>query len=200
VDDRTLPSIRPTVPPPLWDRGDEYSAPPQTDTLAPRLTGNVVKRRQLPLQDIARLDPELGAPYEYWVSKRGHGLLPARKDIDILDIRPAVNITHLVNVSSEDPDDWTFLVVGPVAPRTWEWSSGRPAIRECPWPPFREMLFDDYGAARFSGAAMYHEVAARLDWIKYSYGRIILPLAKNGRKVDTLMVCINMRDVPGLEA
>jgi signal transduction histidine kinase len=194
----TVQLVRPTVPPPLWDRTED-APPPRVDRVAPGIGANVVRRLQHPLEAIADRDPELRAPYEYWAARRRGGLLPTREDIDILEIRPAVKMTHMVDVSSDDPDDWMFRIVGRVVPDTWNWSSGKPALRDCPWPPFRNMLHEDYGAVRFTGVPMYHELAARLDWVRYSYGRVILPLAKDGRRVDALMVCINMRDVANLE-
>lgn len=162
------------------------------------LSANAITRRQVPLDGLADRDELLNFAYEYWQSKRDGGLLPTRDSIDILDLRPVLKITHMVDVTSEVPEDWTFRVVGSVVPRDWDWSSGRPALSACPWPPFKQMLVEDYGSARFTGVPLYHEIAARVDWVEYTYSRIILTLADDGRNVNTLMVCINRREIPDL--
>lgn len=161
-------------------------------------TRNAVKRRQLPIEALAERDEVLDMAYRYWHSKRREGLLPARNDIDILEVSRIIKHTHLVDVSDENSDLWRFRLTGSVVPQTWPWGVGRDKISDCPWQPYREMLVEDYGTVKFTGAPMYHEIAARVDWVALTYSRIVLPLADDGRKVDNLMSCVVLRDTPGL--
>ena len=160
---------------------------------------NVVKRRQLPIEELPERDEVLHTAYRYWHSIRQEGLLPARQNIDILEISKIIKHTHLVDVSSENSDEWGFRLVGAVIPQTWAWGVGRDKLGDCPWPPYRDMLLQDYGAVKFTGAPMYHEIAIRLDWVAHYYSRILLPLADDGRSVDNLMSCVVFRETPGLE-
>ena len=161
-------------------------------------TPNVVKRRQLPIEALPERDQVLDTAYRYWHSKRRQGLLPSRNDIDILEITKIIKHTHLIDVSSDKTDEWCFRVVGAVVPQTWQWGCGRDKISDCPWPPYRDMLLQDYGAVKFTGVPMYHEIAIRVDWVAYHYSRIVLPFADDGRGVDNLMSCVFHRDTPDL--
>ncbi len=162
-------------------------------------TPNVVKRQQLPIETLPELDEVLHTAYHYWHSLRKEGLLPSRNDIDILEVSKIIKHTHLVDVSSEDPNTWSFRVTGSVVPQTWPWGVGRDKISECPWPPYREMLLQDYGAVKFTGAPMYHQISARVEWVALYYSRIVMPLADDGRSVDTLMSCVVLHDTPEIE-
>lgn len=161
-------------------------------------TRDAICRRQLPIEELPTRDEVLDTAYRYWHSKRREGLLPSRNDIDILEVSKIIKHTHLVDVSNGNVELWYFRLTGSVVPQTWPWGVGRDKISDCPWQPYREMLQQDYGAVKFTGAPMYHEVAARVDWVPLSYARVIMPLANDGRTVDTLMSCVVLRDTPGL--
>ncbi len=160
---------------------------------------NVVKRRQLPLEAMVAHDKVLEVAYRYWESKRHGGLLPARREIDVLEIRKLIKHTHLIDVQDSDAKEWRFRVVGSILPPTWEWGSGQDKLSDCPWPPYLEMLLQDYGTVKSTGVPMYHEIAIRVDWVEYRYSRVVLPFAPDGREVDTLMSCVFHRDIADLE-
>ena len=42
------------------------------------------------------------------------------------------------------------------------------------------------------------KVKARLEWMRHSYTRLILPMLGNDRRVGYLLVCINSRELPEL--
>jgi hypothetical protein len=42
----------------------------------------------------------------------------------------------------------------------------------------------------------YQQIVALVDFIQYSYSRLILPMATDGRTVDGLIICINARKFP----
>jgi len=160
---------------------------------------NVVRRRQLPLEAMASFDEALNTALAYWQSKRHGGLLPSRKDIDVLEIAKLIKNTHLVDVSAADPKEWCFRIVGSIIPQNWEWGSGRDKLIDCPWPAYKDMLFQDYGTVKATGVPMYHELVITVDWLEYQYARVVMPLADDGRQVDTLMSCVFHRPVPELD-
>lgn len=183
---------------PIWDV-DIQTANIEETSWTSGEAENVVKRRQLSLDLMPERDEVLYSAYEYWVSKRDGGLLPSRKDIDILDITRLIKHTHLIDVRDPDPDNWFFRLVGSIIPQSWEWGSGRDKLSDCPWPQYKDMLVQDYGTVKATGAPMYHEIAIRLDWVAYQYSRVMLPFADDGRAVDTLMSCVVHRALPDLQ-
>ncbi|HEX7084832.1 MAG TPA: PAS domain-containing protein [Vicinamibacterales bacterium] len=172
-------SLHPSVP---------NTGPPQVDDEA-----DVVKRRRLPLNEFAPGDQHLADAYAYWVTKRRDGLLPSRKDIDVLNLRPLIGWMHIVDTSAPDAADYRYRLFGTAIrlERLWDFRNFR--IGDYPSKVYRQMLLEDYGAVAFSGVPSYHHVVAMLGYIRYSYSRLILPMAEDGRRVDTLLVCINKR-------
>jgi hypothetical protein len=160
---------------------------------------DVVRRRRLALSEIPREDQKLVDVLQYWTSKRRNDLLPAREDIDIMVLRPVLGRTHLIDVTAEDPADYRIRLYGTM---TRVVSSGRldnpnnPTnlrLGSYPSEPYRKALMEDYHTVCLTGVPCYQQVVANIDYIAYSYSRLILPMAQDGRKVDTLMVCINPR-------
>lgn len=154
---------------------------------------HVVKRRRLPLGQFLPGDEKLAQAYAYWNAKRHNGLLPARRDIDVLDLRPLMGWMHLVDVGGRDPADYTYRLLGSAvrlghAPNVNSFRLGDYAPG-----PYRDSLYEDYSAVCFTGVPSYQQVVALLSYVKYSYSRLVLPMAEDGRRVDMLMVCINKR-------
>lgn len=144
-------------------------------------------------------DAVLEMAYRYWEEKRHGGLLPARSEIDVLEISKLIKNTHLIDVHDADSKEWHFRVVGSIVPQTWQWGCGQDKLSDCPWPAYLEMLIQDYGTVKSTGVPMYHEIAIRVDWVEYQYSRVVLPFAPAGRQVDTLMSCVFHRDTPDLK-
>lgn len=182
---------------PIWDV-DIHPSKIEQASWTSGTAQNVVKRRQLPLDQMAERDDVLNNAYQYWQSKRAGGLLPSRGDIDILDITRLIKHTHLIDVRDPDPDNWYFRLVGSIVPQTWGWGIGRDKLSDCPWPQYKDMLVQDYGTVKATGVPMYHEIAIRVDWVGHQYARVILPFAEDGRAVDTVMSCVVHREVPDL--
>jgi hypothetical protein len=90
------------------------SAIPQTVKPSPQVgpLDDIVLRRPQPISSLSATDPELNLVYEYWTSCRKDGLLPRRKDIDVLQLKPVLGHTHLVDVSAQDPADYRFRLYG----------------------------------------------------------------------------------------
>lgn len=154
---------------------------------------DVVKRRNLPIEKFLPGDEKLAKAFAYWEAKRKDGLLPARKEIDVLDLRPLIGWMHLVEVGGREPANYAYRLLGSAvrlnhAPNVNSFRLGdyRPG-------PYRDSLYEDYSSVAFTGAPSYQQVVAMLAYVQYSYSRLILPMADDGRQVDTLLVCINKR-------
>ena len=160
---------------------------------------DIVKRRRLALSDIPREDQKLLDVLAYWQSKRKEGLLPAREDIDIMVLRPVLGRTHLIDVTADDPAEYRIRLYGTMTRVVSSNKLENPAnptnqrLGSYPSEPYRKALMEDYHTVCLTGVPCYQQVVANIDYIAYSYSRLILPLAADGRKVDTLMVCINPR-------
>src|SRR5258708_36631349 len=85
-----------------------------------RLGTDQVIRRRMPTAQFISGDEKLKLMFDYWQSRRTHGLLPARRDVDILDLRPMVGGIHLLDASASDPSRFVFRVNGSlrIAPPT----------------------------------------------------------------------------------
>ena len=154
---------------------------------------DTVTRRRLPLSEFAPQDQKLGEAYAYWQSKRRDGLLPSRRDIDILDLRPLMGWTHLVDTTSSTPAEYRYRLVGTAVriEATQDFKDFR--LGDYPSKIYRDSLLEDYGAVVFSGVPSLHHIVAVINYVSYNYTRLILPMADDWRHVDSLMVCVNRR-------
>jgi hypothetical protein len=151
------------------------------------VNGEGVFRRRVSLwEPHAQISDTLMSLYRYWESLRPDGLLPKRADFDIQRLRPVMGMTCVVDVTADDPADYFVRLYGSEIPLDTNMSKQR--IGDYPSPFYREMLAEDYKAARDIGAPLYHEVAASIDFKRHSYARLILPFAEDGRTVNQLIV------------
>ena len=155
---------------------------------------DLVKRRRCAIAEIPPEDAKLSAAHAYWHAKRRDGLLPAKGDIDILELRPLIGTTHMVDVSDPDPGNYHVRLRGSSVPDDALRKVSNKPLHMCGSKALGESLMEDYAAVAFTGTAAYHQVVALLDYIRHSYSRLILPLAEDGRHVDSLMVCFNRRE------
>ena len=124
------------------------SAVPQTAKPSAQLgpLDDIVLRRPQPLSSLPAGDPELNLVYEYWNGCRNDGLLPRRKDIDVLQLKPVLGHTHLVDVSAQDPADYRFRLYGSKVrlDRFRNYSNTR--VGDYPSIPYRTALIEDYSS------------------------------------------------------
>ncbi|MGH6988594.1 MAG: PAS domain-containing protein [Stellaceae bacterium] len=157
-----------------------------------------VIRRRLPLWE-----PEppkskiLMDLYRYWESLRPTGLIPSRKEFDILRLRSVMGTASVIDVDHDDPCDFHLRIHGTSLRLPRDLSNQRLADLDYS-ERYRETLMQDYVAARDTGVPLYHEVAAMIDYITHCYARLILPFAADGRSVNQLIVCSISQDFPDL--
>lgn len=152
-----------------------------------RAGSDSILRRRVSLWDAEPPKNEtLMALYRYWESLRPEGLLPARAEFDLAKLKPVMGMASVVDVDVEDPLDYCIRLQGASIPHT---DLSKQRIRDIPSAAYRDMLSKDYRAAKEIGTPAYYEVVARLDYLPHSYARLILPFAKDGRRVNQLLVC-----------
>jgi hypothetical protein len=166
---------------------NKVSPVPQTDD------GDIVKRRRLPLDQMAPEDAKLAKAFAYWSSKRKDGLLPARRDIDVVDLRFLMGWMHLVDTSDPKPENYSFRLFGTSVRMDGSRNYQDFRIGDYYAKCYREALIEDYSSVVFTGVPAMHQIVALLNYLKYSYTRLILPLADDGKTVNMLLVCINKR-------
>jgi hypothetical protein len=160
-------------------------------------TADCLVRRRVSLWDTEEpKDHRLLSAYRYWESLRPDGLVPSRSKFELERLRSIMSTTSLIDVSPEDPLDYTIRIVGSDLPRTMNLPKQR--LGQVRSTPFREMLTNDYRMCQLSGVPAYHEIVARIDYVQTCYARLILPFARNRRDVDELMVCSVYATLPNL--
>lgn len=152
---------------------------------------DVVKRRRLPLSDFAAEDDKLAQALAYWQSKRQNGMLPSRRDIDVVDLRPLIGFMHLVDVVDAAGGQFKFRLHGTRVRLGQSFSEN--VVEKFSSKTMRDATIEDYQSVCFTGVPCYQHIVALVDFIQYSYSRLILPMASDGRTVDALMICINAR-------
>jgi len=152
---------------------------------------DVVKRRRLPLSEISPEDEKLGQALAYWQSKRRNDLLPSRKDIDIVELRPLIGFMHIVEVVDAAAGQFKFRLHGTRVRLGQSFSDN--VVENISSKAMREAALEDYRSVCFTGVPCYQHVVALVDYVQYSYGRLIVPMASDGRTVDALLICINPR-------
>jgi len=160
----------------------------------PGEAADVVKRRRLPLSEIAPEDDKLAQALAYWQSKRRSDLLPSRKDIDIIDLRPLIGFMHVVDVLDAAAGRFKFRLHGTRVRLGQSFSDN--VVENISSKAMRDAAIEDYQSVCFTGVPCYQHVVALVDFIQYSYSRLILPMATDGRAVDGLILCINARKFP----
>ena len=163
-----------------------------------RSGADCVRRARLRLADIASFDPPLADLLAYWQGKRGDRPMPAKRDIDPLDLRKALGRIHIVETAGRTPLEFRYRLWGSDV----SYERGRDftdtTVGEAEPAIYRDAVAADYFTAVSTGAPAYQEVEAQLDFLTYRYGRLLLPLSDDGRTVSHLLVCIHERPLRAL--
>ena len=126
----------------------------------------------------------------YWASRSGEGRLPARRDIDPLDIPHLMPQVILLDIQ-RDPWDFRFRLIGTNVvfhlseDWTGRWMSAIPHMA----PPSR--IFTSCVEVAKTAHPLHSEtpyVGPHRDFVAAE--DVILPLAGDGRTADMLLVCV----------
>jgi hypothetical protein len=135
--------------------------------------------------------------HRYWETLRVDGKLPSRAQFDITRLKAVMGATSIVEVAGETPENFRYRLVGTQIPLPMTLSNRTiDALRAS--EPFFRGVEQDYLAARDLSTPLYHEVMAVIDYVTYSYARLILPFAADGETVNQLLVSSVHQEFPDL--
>ncbi|HYB08207.1 MAG TPA: PAS domain-containing protein [Alphaproteobacteria bacterium] len=138
----------------------------------------------LPIGDL--LDPALGQALAYWDSLRSERPFPSRNDISPSGMKSFLRHVMLIDVSY-DPLDFVYRVFGTaIAAAHKEDYTGRSA-RELEPKAFSDLIWQQYCEALECRAPILHSVLFVTADHCSKYHRLILPLSRDGAKIDKLL-------------
>jgi len=112
--------------------------------------------------------------------------------LELLNI--ACGRAHVVDTASSNPSGYRFRLWGTI--NSYGNGYANRALGEMPEGLMRDDAIQDYRGVVLSGAPSYHLISIVEHEIPFSYARLLLPLAQDGRRVDRLIVLINERALP----
>jgi hypothetical protein len=156
--------------------------------------GDTSKRLSLPLDAIAPEDAWFGRLLGLWREAQAGWRLPAS---ELLDRYQALNIArgrvHIVETRAADPPGYRFRLWGEAVPYGVGYSNL--TLGQMPPGLMRDGAVEDYWAVVTRGMPTYQLIQHAENGMAYSYARLLLPLAADGRQVDQLLVLINAREL-----
>ncbi len=154
---------------------------------------DVVRALRWPWECIAPADGHFFEALQYWQSLSRGGLIPEPRAIDPVHLKRLLGWTHKVDTHDPDPANYFFRIWGSNA--TLEQFESFKGLRVSAYPsaPLADSVLQDYHDVVASGVPSYQQVLANVKYREYAYGRLIVPLADDGRRVTQLLVFINER-------
>jgi hypothetical protein len=137
----------------------------------------------------SELDPRLKALLDYWRGKCSPGQLPARADIDPLELRGLLGNINLIEVVQQADSSRRFryrlfgteFVFYHGGDLTGQW------VDEIGNPVYRQQLVGLYEHVVATGATPMLSYDYILDSRRHRFQAVILPLASNGREIDMIL-------------
>jgi hypothetical protein len=152
-----------------------------------------------PLTAVPAADEWLGRLLGFWGNARRGRRLPSCESLDSLELlNIACGRAHIVDTGSSNPLGYRFRLWGAV--NSYGGGYANRALGEMPQGLMREDAIAEYRQVVVSGMPTYHLINVVENELVYSYARLLLPLAQDGRRVDRMIVLINERQLPELAA
>jgi len=130
----------------------------------------------------------------YWHTKRSSKFMPARSDINPLDLSRYLAKIMLIDVLPEYPH-FRYRVFGT---RIAEWvkfdATGK-TVESINPKRYRKMLFATYMECVGARQPVVHRIKWNNDDFHHRYKRVILPLSSDGKHVDMLLVMSVTEDI-----
>jgi hypothetical protein len=138
------------------------------------------------LPDIEIVDPRIRQLYDYWLSKRGDRLYPARAAIDPLDFRYVLGDITLVEVGA-DRRTFTYRLYGSNLSARDGYDITGKTLDALPEAEYRERVRRAFTIAVDSGAPRHGIRDLVVDGRRRRFEFLVLPLASNGDDIDMLL-------------
>lgn len=131
-------------------------------------------------------EPRLLQLLDYWLSKCAGGRLPARADVDPLEMRFILGNLILVDVL-RDPLRFRYRLVGVNIGVNLGFKSTGGMLDQHPDPTFRRVAMEHYSQVATFGLPLAVRHNTTMDGRIRRYQVLLLPLARDGRTVDMVM-------------
>jgi hypothetical protein len=150
------------------------------------------------LASISADDEWLGRLLSFWGTSRRGRRLPSNESLDSLEVlNIASGRAHIVDTTSSTPAGYRFRLWGAV--NSYGSGYANRTLGEMPAGLMRDDAIEDYRQVVGAGVPSYSLIRLVEKTLAYSYARLLLPLAQDGRRVDRLIVLINERPLPELD-
>jgi len=160
--------------------------------------GDYSRRLSPPIDSISSNDEWLDQLLQIWRSARCGWRLPSSEALDPLQLlNIARGRAHIVETQGPKPEGYRFRLWGTVNSYG---GHAKKTLGEMPAGLMRDAAIEDYWEVATTGVPTYHLISHIESNIPYSYARLLLPVAADGRRVDQLLVLINERPLPELQA
>jgi hypothetical protein len=152
-----------------------------------------------PLDAISVDDEWFRQLLKFWGSARKGRRLPSNESLDSLELlNLARGRAHIVETASSNSAGYRFRLWGAV--NSYGGGYANRTLGEMPPGMMRDDAIEDYRQVVAVGAPSYQLIDLVEKTTSYSYARLLLPLAQDGRRVDRLIVLINERPLPEIDA
>ncbi|HZK89130.1 MAG TPA: PAS domain-containing protein [Stellaceae bacterium] len=138
------------------------------------------------MPDIAH--PKLRRLYEYWDGKRAGRKMPARRDLDPLDLTFVIGNIILVDVVDETPVRFRIRLHGTNLSEYVGYELSGKMLDELPVNEFRMLARQSFIRVTTTGEVTHGKRDRIIDGRLARYETVIMPLSDDGERVDRLMV------------
>ena len=160
--------------------------------------GDRSERLPRPLDSIQSADEWLGELLVAWRNAHCGWRLPSIESLDSFELlNIARGRAHIVDTRDADPEGYRFRLWGTV--NSYGSGHANKTLGEMPAGLMRDDAIEDYRGVVTTGVPGYQLIHHVENNLSYSYARLVLPLAADGRCVDRLIVLINERHLSELD-
>ena len=140
------------------------------------------------------INPRLRRLYDYWCERRGDRRFPARSDIDPLDLAFLMGNLILIDVVEGDPPGFFIRLHGTNLVQRAGYELTGKMLNELPITEFRQLAMQTFTFVARTGEPFRGYRDRVLDDRLRRYETLILPLSKNGERVDMLLASLIYAD------
>jgi hypothetical protein len=158
--------------------------------------------RRLALAALPWADAPLAAILDLWRDSSQGGRLPRRAALDLARRAPlfrSASFVHLIDCEADDPRGFFFELYDSRTDIFRGADFTRRRLAEIPCPLYAADVQATYGAVKAERAPTLHATRTHVLGHATGYARLVLPLSRDGRTVDQLLVAINKRSLPELD-
>lgn len=150
-----------------------------------------MNREELRAQVTASISqPDLLRLFEYWLERCKGGLLPARRDIDPLDLPYIIGNLILVDVEREPYLRFRYRLTGSHLSAQMRLNLTGTLVEDHPDPTFRALANAVYTQVATTGRPLAYRRDQIVDKRVRRYDVLILPLASDGHTVDKVLAAM----------